>query len=144
MTVHKNKPYRISIIAKVNYRRILRMQNQNDTFLFMSKRGENQGKQSKCAQKWPQDGPERPKPFLNGAPRPSQIRFSSTFWFCFWSQICIFVLQFCRRMCLFFEEPTFKIHAPTQCFVDFHTFGHISKKISKIVEKSSRNPPQIE
>ena len=80
-------------------------------------------------------------------PNPSQMEpqdfpksdFRILFGFvCFWSQMCIFVLQFCGRICLLFKKPTFKIHAPTQCFVDFHTFGHISKKILK----SSKNPPE--
>ena len=102
-------------------------------------------KQSKCAPKWPQDDPEPPKPSPNGAQDPS----NSDFWVIlglvlFWLQICMFSLQFCGKICLFFKEPTFKIHAPTQCFVDFHMFGHVFEKISKIVEKSSRNPSQIQ
>ena len=67
---------------------------------------------------------------------------------CFWSQICIFVLQFCGRICLFFKEPTFKIHAPTQCFVDFHMFGHVFEKNiknrRKILPKPSPNRRNIE
>ena len=64
------------VICQMRYMiEILRMQNQNDTFLFKSKRGENQGKQSKCAQKWPQDGPEPPKPSPNGAQDPSNSDF---------------------------------------------------------------------
>ena len=106
------------------------------------------GKPRQNSQNAPKSGPKT----AQSVPNPSQTEpqdFPKSDYpshlgvVCFWSQICIFVLQFCGRMCLFFKEPTFKIHAPTQCFVDFHTFGHISKKLSKIVEKSSRNPPQI-
>ena len=40
--------------------------------------------------------------------------------------------KFLAKFVFFFEEPTFKIHAPTQCFVDFPMFGHVFEKISKI------------
>ena len=39
----------------------------------------------------------------------------------FQSQICIdFLLLFCK-ICVVFQKPTFKFHAPTQCFVALHT-----------------------
>ena len=100
-----------------------------------------------------QNAPKSGPMTARSVPNPSQMEpqdppksdFRALFGFvCLWLQICMFFWQFCGRICLFFKEPTFKIHAPTQCFVDFHTSGLVSKKISKIVEKSSRNPPQIE
>ena len=50
-----------------------------------------------------------------------------------------------------FQEPTFKIHAPTQCFVDFYSVSPFPKKSPKITENSPKilskslpKPPKIE
>ena len=48
---------------------ILRMQNQNDTFLFKSKRGENQGRGPRGAQEASKTPQERPK----SVPRAAKI-----------------------------------------------------------------------
>ena len=47
-----------------------------------------------------------------------------------------FLLDFC---CLL-QEPNLKIHAPTQCFVDFSVKSQLWKKVRQIIEKSSPNP----
>ena len=99
-----------------------------------------------------QNAPESGPKTAQSVPNPSQTEpqdfpksdFPSLFGFiCFWSQICMFSLQFCGRMCLFFKEPTFKIHAPTQCFVDFHTSGLVWKKYIKNRRKILPKPSQI-
>ena len=67
------------------------------------------------------------------SPRLSKIRFSSNFFVCFFLIVNLHrFLQFCGKFCTFFKEPTFKIHAPTQCFVDLHSVLLFSKKTSKI------------
>ena len=100
-----------------------------------------------------QNAPKSGPMTARSVPNPSQMEpqdppksdFRALFGFvCLWLQICMFFWQFCGRICLFFKEPTFKIHAPTQCFVDFHTSGLVSKKNIKNRRKSSRNPSQIE
>ena len=40
--------------------------------------------------------------------------------------------------------PTLKIHAPTQCFVDFYTKSRLKPKVRKIEQKSCQNRGKIE
>ena len=59
--------------------------------------------------------------------------------------------QFWVDFFMFFQEPTFKIHAPTQCFVNFYSVSPFLKKSPKITENSPKilskslpKPPKIE
>ena len=83
----------------------------------------------KRVSKTTQKAPRAYKPFPKLPPNPAkwnprrpQIRILTVFWVCFFqSQICIdFLLLFCK-ICVVFQKPTFKFHAPTQCFVALHT-----------------------
>ena len=91
-------------------------------------------KASKCAQKWPQGCPERPKPFPNWAQHLPKSDF--------WALLCVFLFdrkftsilyQFFRDFYILFKEATLKIHAPTQRFVDFTVNSQLWKKVLQII-----------
>ena len=76
--------------------------------------------------KKPQEPTNPSQNFPQTLPNGAQDVPKSDFWGFFWpvffqSQICIdFLLLFCK-ICVVFQKPTFKFHAPTQCFVALHT-----------------------
>merc|ERR1711924_555589 len=97
-------------------------------------------KQSKCTQKWPQDGPERPKPLPNGAPRFTQIRFSSTFWVCLFlvANLHFYFAVLWQNVFVFLRGRPSKFMRPRSVLLTSTRLG----MFRKTYQKSSKNPPE--
>ena len=94
-----------------------------------------------------QNAPKSDHKAAQSVPNPSQIEpntfqnqiFGRFFAFFFDRKFTSILYQFFRDFYMFFKEPTLKIHAPTQCFVDFSVKSQLWKKERKVIEKSSPN-----
>ena len=99
---------------------------------------------AKVAQERPKVAPDRPNPLPNQAQDPPKSDFWVNFWLVFCNSIISLVCSwFFREFYCFFKVPTLKIHAPTQCFVDFYTKSRLKPKVRKIKQKSSQNRGKI-
>ena len=94
-----------------------------------------------------QNAPKSGRKTLQSVPNPSQMEpqdfpksdFPALFGFvCFWSQICIFVLQLCGRMCLFLKSRPSKFMRPRSVLLTSTRLCIFSKRY----QKSSKNPPE--
>ena len=79
-------------------------------------------KRPRSGQERPEEAQDRPKTLPNGAQDPPKTDFCEIFGnFFSSSKFAAIFYRFFIVFLLFFKSSTLKIHAPTQCFVDFYT-----------------------